>query len=137
MTSTPTFMYSFDHVPSFANVTEPGLEWCFQACHATELPFVFPSLLPVLAGGPWNFTADEADLSLFMRKAWTSFAMTGDPNPNSAPVDVWSTFNTTTSSFIHLNTPVDQAIVMDSAFREKYCDSWAYETTLPPNLFGP
>ena len=66
----PTFLYSFDVVPSYA-----GPMSFLGAFHAAEIPFVFHSL-PAQA----EFTSDEEELSKSMVKYWTNFARFGDPN---------------------------------------------------------
>ena len=59
----------------------PVADGVLGSCHALELPFVFGNLdVPALLGD-----APPAELSAAMRKAWTSFAASGDPNTDGLP----------------------------------------------------
>jgi para-nitrobenzyl esterase len=59
----------------------------FRSCHCIDLPFVFGTFdawrdAPMLAGGD---SAQMADLSAAMRRAWIAFARTGDPAHDALP----------------------------------------------------
>lgn len=55
-----------------------------KVCHADELPFVFGNAVND-KGLAQSFTAEEADLSLALRRYWIQFARSGDPNVAGAP----------------------------------------------------
>jgi len=73
----PTYMYSFQHVPSFS------LGNCYGAAHSFELPFVFPTFISYYeleyGGGQTSWTSAEEKLALFMQKSWATFAKEHKP----------------------------------------------------------
>jgi len=67
------YLYAFDWAPPASPL---------GACHTIDLPFVFGaedawSQAPMLGGRPW---AEIDALGRTVRRAWTRFARTGDPN---------------------------------------------------------
>jgi len=93
---TPTYFYSFEHLPGFA-VNEK----CLGISHSFELPFVWPGLLPAF-GNNYVFTTAEQKLSTFMRTAWTTFAAKNNPTPQ------WPGFDAASADYLVLNTPVSK-----------------------------
>lgn len=72
------YVYIFDWAPPASP---------FKSCHCIELPFVFGTLgawhkAPMLAGGD---TAQMADLSIAMRRAWIKFVGDGVPEHDGLP----------------------------------------------------
>ena len=68
--------------------------------HSEELPFVFGSLdQPSHVAHPAAGPADEA-LSKTLMRAWTRFAMTGDPNGRSLPH--WPNYDAATDPYLEL-----------------------------------
>jgi para-nitrobenzyl esterase len=72
------YTYAFDWAP---------LREAFGACHTIDLPFVFGNEAawrdaPMLGQTPW----DRVDLlGRQVRRAWTRFARSGDPNADGDP----------------------------------------------------
>ncbi|HLS76148.1 MAG TPA: carboxylesterase family protein [Nocardia sp.] len=71
----PLWQYEFDQAPFGANPVLPG------AFHAAELLYLFSSVL----GVPLPWTGDSAVFAERMRRWWTDFAHTGDPNGHGSP----------------------------------------------------
>ena len=84
-TGQPSFLYYFDHdYPSAAAAN-------LTAFHASEVPFVFGTFDKVPPGWPAiPNTAGERQLSAAMLDYWTSFARSGQPSANKAPV--WESY---------------------------------------------
>jgi para-nitrobenzyl esterase len=80
------------HAGNGASVYRYLFEWsppreAFGICHTIELPFVFGDAeawrdSPMLGGAPWD-TVDA--LGRQMRRSWTRFARSGDPNAPEDP----------------------------------------------------
>lgn len=84
----PTWLYFFSRTP-------PAKRQTLGAFHASEIPFVFDSHIPLLG-------QTEADHSLtdIMSTYWTNFAKTADPN--SADVPVWPAYSAEGDEWMHL-----------------------------------
>lgn len=105
----PTFLYSFDVVPSYASAMA-----YLGAFHAAEIPFVFHSL-------PWpaTFSSREEDLSLEMVKYWTTFARYGDPNSEDSVS--WPRYSTDGDSHLEFRL---HSIEAKRYLSKDDCDFW-------------
>lgn len=105
-TGNPVWLYFMDHVPPAFHlywpenpaIQEPGAPRSFGAYHSGDLAFVFGTTDKV--GLDWN-EKDHA-VSRMMRRYWTNFARTGDPNGDGVPS--WSPFDAGTYATQRLNT---------------------------------
>jgi para-nitrobenzyl esterase len=90
--TTPARRLADGHAAAGASVYTYAFDWApqreaFGACHTIDLPFVFGNEAawrdaPMLGQTPW----DQVDLlGRQVRRAWTSFARTGDPNADGDP----------------------------------------------------
>jgi para-nitrobenzyl esterase len=117
------YMYNFD-VPFDPAIT-PGI--FLGATHGSELAFVF--------GTSTKFTADTKAVSDRMRRYWTNFAKTGDPNGGGGDL-TWPKFSDTTN--VRINFGLQSTIVTD--FRAEECAFWRsrYDAqfTMPPTGQG-
>ncbi|AXC15887.1 putative carboxylesterase [Acidisarcina polymorpha] len=76
--SQPVYRYRFDLVTP-ADPNHPG---GIAAYHSSEIPYVFGAL-DLLQG--YNWRPEDYKMSEIMRKYWTNFAKTGDPNGDTLP----------------------------------------------------
>lgn len=110
-----TWVYLFDHIPSFNMYELIDLSFCGQAvCHGSELPFVFHTAQNL----GFSFTEEEVSLSRVMGGYWTNFA--NKQNPNGGAPD-WPEYKSETENVI-LVTPIDK---IDSRKDLKaHCEFW-------------
>lgn len=113
-TGVPTFLYQFNHVPSF----DAWGKYTFcdgHVCHGIELPFVFHAAAPF-----YNFTAAEDDLSKRMSTYWTNFAKSGNPNHPVPVQPAWPAYTASADASMELATPP----TVQTGLRASYCDFW-------------
>ncbi|XP_072488352.1 liver carboxylesterase 1-like isoform X2 [Notamacropus eugenii] len=79
----PTYMYEFQHRPSFSTNLKPET---VKADHGDEIPSVFGA--PFLRGGS---PEEEKKLSRAVMKYWANFAKNGNPNGEGLPK--WPAYN--------------------------------------------
>lgn len=79
----PIYLYTYNHLVS----VEPT---CLGVAHATELPFLFPSLLPHVFPN-YNFTESEKQLSTNMILYWSNFIRSSNPNYITSPA-MWDIY---------------------------------------------
>ena len=100
--SVNTWVYLFDHIPSFNPLDIIGITICEQAvCHTAELPFVFHTAQDM----GYSFTEEEQLLSILMMNYWTNFI--DNTNPNSADRPNWPKYKSDAENVI-LATPIDK-----------------------------
>jgi para-nitrobenzyl esterase len=110
-----TYVYFFDEHPSWAlwyangNKDDPCVEWI---CHAFDLPTIFFTeyVLPPTWPRP---TAEESALSLFVQKAWSTFARNATVDP------VWPRYDGETRLAYNLSVPLPTNVL--SGYRQDYC----------------
>jgi carboxylesterase type B len=113
--SVKTWVYLFDHVPSFNVLKLIGLNICGDAvCHGSELPFVFHTAEHI----GFDFTEEERLLSGLMVNYWANFAKNVNPNGNTPQ---WPEYKSSSSNVI-LVTPIDE-IESKKDLKAK-CDFW-------------
>jgi carboxylesterase type B len=106
-----SYVYSMEHVPGWSALKGS----CYGVSHTDEIPFVFPSTLPLLAG-LYQFTPQEQNLSMNMMISWAHFATTKNPSNSLAP---WVSWNDE-MQYTVLNLNITAA----TQFRSKYCEFW-------------
>jgi len=72
----PSYLYSFEHVPSFSGP-------CYGVAHSFELAFLFPYSFSALTSQEWRIATN-------MRDAWSSFISTGTPSMPLLPSLSWA-----------------------------------------------
>ena len=97
-------LYDFNIAWSIAN---RGL----GPCHASEISHVF--------GNPWEETDENIEVSDVMNEMWATFARSGNPNYEGAPVD-WPLFEADRDVRIQFAPGLE--ILED--FRKDECDFW-------------
>ncbi|CAH1244071.1 CES2 [Branchiostoma lanceolatum] len=88
----PTYMYLFDQPPSFFDH-----QWIGGASHGEENYFLWPSSRSDM------MTDAEKLLGLRMRRTWTDFAKTGNPNSVDLPV-IWPQYDQHSRQYLVLST---------------------------------
>ncbi|MEM7008505.1 MAG: carboxylesterase/lipase family protein [Thermodesulfobacteriota bacterium] len=118
--SMKTWVYLFDHVPSYNLFSIIGVSACKEAvCHAAEVPFVFHTAENL----GYQFTEQERILSRTMINYWTNFVKNIDPN-GILPEGIlphWPKYKSQESNVI-LVTPIDK-IVSKQDLRAR-CEFW-------------
>ena len=113
--SIETWVYLFDHIPSFNVFRIVDLLKCSEAvCHGAELPFVFHTAENM----GYEFTEEEIFLSRVMVNYWTNFVKAANPNGNNPE---WPEYKSRESNVI-LVTPIDE-IVSKKDLKAK-CSFW-------------
>lgn len=127
----PSFPYWVGPDGSVSGATPMACAVDGVVCHADELPFVF--------GNPTNtqliensFTADEADLSLALRRYWIAFARTGDPNVDgqtSWPLNdprARRFRSTGDANLLQIQAPASSIVAIndDLMAKEAFCQMW-------------
>lgn len=105
--TSPTYVYKFDHVMSFAVAGwGPNFTICYDyVCHGGDLPFVWH---PNATAFNLTYTADEEVLSRSIITYYTNFAKTGSPNKDSTgkPTALtWPVFDLASESTMRFTTP--------------------------------
>eukprot|EP00026_Physarum_polycephalum_P012360 Phypoly_transcript_12659.p1 GENE.Phypoly_transcript_12659~~Phypoly_transcript_12659.p1 ORF type:complete len:262 (+),score=39.80 Phypoly_transcript_12659:131-916(+) len=120
--SFPTFMYEFDHTPSWVK------DSCLNVTHSTELAFVF-------GGNFATYTEGEYKLANCTREYWNSFVNGEVPSSSTCGVK-WTPFEANTRNFMALN--VDPPCQMQNDFLGPYAAFWAdpaaYNASFPLTL---
>ena len=84
--TSPTWVYHFEHVPSFPSIWMPNFPYCADVvCHAAELPFLFRANTS-LAFANVSLTPGEAVMAEQMQTYWAQFAN------DAAPAASWPQF---------------------------------------------
>lgn len=115
--SPKTWMYLFDHVPSFNfwGRLGPDFSLCSKyVCHAAEIVYVFHTA----ENTGYSFTEEEKLLSRLMVQYWANFAKTLNPNGNGPK---WPEFKSDDSHVI-LVTPIDK--IIDQSSLKAHCSFW-------------
>jgi len=102
-TSTPSFLYSFEHKPNFS------VGNCLNVAHSYEIPFVFPGIFNT------TLTNEEKVLSNSMITYWTQFA-----NSVSNPQLGWPNYTFTDDTNLVLDLKLDTR----ENYRKLQCDFW-------------
>jgi para-nitrobenzyl esterase len=107
----PTYAYEFadENAPPAEGDFAGALTFPLGAYHTAELQYLFKNL--DVFGFPPAFitlTSPQATLSQTMRRYWTQFAKTGNPNVTGRVN--WPTYNTSTDLFFSLTEPRPQLI---------------------------
>eukprot|EP01113_Clastostelium_recurvatum_P031110 TRINITY_DN3854_c0_g1_i4.p2 TRINITY_DN3854_c0_g1~~TRINITY_DN3854_c0_g1_i4.p2 ORF type:complete len:272 (-),score=51.44 TRINITY_DN3854_c0_g1_i4:1004-1702(-) len=105
----PTWMYSMEHVPSFARTA------CYGVAHSYEIPFLFP-----VGFIPGNLTAAEWTLSAAMRDSWVAFVTSHAPALPTYTKLQWPQYGALNETYTTFN---DQ-ISLQTNFRESQCEFW-------------
>mgnify|MGYP001813481102 CR=1 FL=1 len=119
----PTWLYLFARTP-------PSPTQTAGAYHAAELPFVHGRRVPI-----FPMTDDDLELGSTMRRYWTSFAGSGDPNAGTAPPAGvgWPSFDPADPRWLRL----DHEIVAEPVDRtERYDILNAYRSRLVGQMAG-
>lgn len=133
---TKTYMYSYDNEADFTF----AFGSCYKATHASELPFLFPSLLRSCGLNIPAVSLLEQGLSEFMISSWTAFARYTDPNrrdPKTKSLRAssrqdstfWVEFSNVTNPYTILNRQISQG----ENYRVEYCAFWD-SNQLTPSL---
>lgn len=108
------YRFRFDLGPPPANANAPKL----GAYHSSEIEYVFGQL-DSKAGIPWR--AEDRELSELLRKYWTNFARTGDPNGPGLPkwplysaADGWSVMLLDAQSTSQADALRDRYVFLDA-----------------------
>ena len=97
-----TWVYVFDHIPSFNPLDIIGISVCDHAvCHTAELPFVFHTAQEM----GYSFTDEETQLSTLMMDYWTNFI--NNTNPNTTDKPNWPEYKSKDKNVV-LVTPIDE-----------------------------
>ena len=110
-----TYVYFFDEHPSWAkwyangNANAPCVKWI---CHAFDLPTIFFTeyVLPPSWPRP---TPEERSLSLFVQKAWSTFA-------KNATIADWPRYTGENQLVYNLSIPLPTNVL--HGYRQKFCD---------------
>lgn len=111
----PAYWYAQHHVAAGAPVwmylfgrTPPSPTQTAGAYHAADVPFVHGSTVPI-----FPMTDDDRTLGETMRRYWTRFAGTADPNPGPADSDAvaWPVFDPADPHWLRLDHEVSVAPV--------------------------
>ncbi|CAH1239406.1 BCHE [Branchiostoma lanceolatum] len=109
----PTYLYNFDHVTSFFD--HP---WIGGAAHAEENYYLWPSDVTDM------MTDEERLLGLLMRRMWSNFAKTGNPNSQELPV-TWPRYDQHSRQYLTLSTSMGPGSVQ-AHLRSKQVFFWNY-----------
>jgi para-nitrobenzyl esterase len=111
----PTFAYDFNDDAAPQRFAPPGA-FAPAATHSSELQYLFDQPnAPV----PGTLNADQEALAASMRRAWASFAASGDPSSAALP---WPSFDAS-AQVLSLVPPQPQ---VDTEFATKHhCSFWA------------
>jgi hypothetical protein len=116
------FMWNFAHIPNWVNPDNFifAAQVKFRVAHTSEIWFVFGHPPVPAALFPLPFTAEEEQMSAYMRSAWVKFATTG-----RAP---WKPWSSSLQSFRLINT-TDGGGIRDAAnFHSTRCTFWDQNT---------
>jgi len=113
---TPTFVYRYNHILSFAPAFAHMLPAICQTktCHASELPVVFGN------SGEWNFTEPEQGMVNSALDFWSAFARAGNPNAGPSQPVPWPTFTGSERPVLRLATP----LALEGHEDSTVCDFW-------------
>ena len=104
------WQYELRAQPLGANPALPG------AFHAADIPYLFNRL----GGIPVPWTGASASFAARMKRQWSTFARTGDPNAPGLPA--WTAWSPSTQRFLALELP---GSAMRSGFAEAHhCGFW-------------
>jgi len=114
-----TYFYFLTMVTGWAALQGP----CYGACHGTELPFIFPTIVTSVG---YTFTPAEANISSLLIKYWTSFAASSSPTS----VSTWPEWSGA-EQYLNINAP----FTVGSSFRPN-CGYW-WSSTVDFTTPGP
>src|SRR5690606_25188181 len=111
----PLWQYEFGQAPVGAIPVLPG------AFHAAALLYLFSSVL----GVPLPWTGDSAVFAERMRRWWTDFAHTGDPNGHGSPRwPAWPRRDDPRADGPVLTTRAEGSAVSDDFAARHHCSFW-------------
>ncbi|XP_071098229.1 cholinesterase-like [Haliotis cracherodii] len=111
-TSSPTYLYSFNHRLQSATVPK----W-MGVKHGGELPLVWGHALDPNVN--LTFTDDEKTLSRVMMSYWTNFAKFGNPNGENSSLTQWPRFETMHERYLQLD--VGSSLATSQGLRRRQC----------------
>lgn len=115
-----TWVYLFDHIPSYNLYSVIGVSECKDAvCHGAEVPFVFHTAKNI----GYEFTEDERLLSHAMINYWSNFVKNINPNDQLSGMKLsdWPRYKSDNANVILL-TPINKIISKKDLKAE--CDFW-------------
>ncbi|GAA6133314.1 hypothetical protein NBRC116188_01030 [Oceaniserpentilla sp. 4NH20-0058] len=93
------------------------------ASHAAEIPYVLSD------GSGFEGNEDQAALSAAMIKYWTTFAKTGNPNPNHSQLVQWPAFSAVENNMLELGTGDNFKVLAEADFNNTHnCGYWNIPT---------
>lgn len=109
------YTYEFDdpNAPNYPGVVNPNLP--LGPTHTSELAYLFD-----LNGQPAPFDAAQQQLAAQMIQYWTTFARTGNPNPQGLPA--MPHYSTATDQFLSLRPPGNEVITNYAT--DHHCTLW-------------
>lgn len=113
----PVYGYEFNYAD--APMYMPKASFPYGAAHTVELQFIFPQFRGG-SGTAHELSTSEKELGTTMRRYWTNFANSG--NPNSAGLPAWPKFTRETSLVMSMNLPKSASI--DNFRSDHQCDFW-------------
>jgi len=94
----------------------------FGAAHTNELQFLFPGFHGA-TGTRHPLTPAEQQLAATMRRLWTNFAKTRDPNRGAGPTPAWTPYDPVRDDLLVLETP--NAHMQGAPYNDaRQCDLW-------------
>jgi len=117
-----TYIYSFEHTPSYSPLADNVLCTTDAVCHTAELPFVFRSMgfYP-----PDAFSPAEQPLALHMQTYWALFA--SEPDINDFANSGWRPYLNSTHVFVFDEATPSPGAPRGTKYRDSrqhYCNFW-------------
>ena len=113
----PVYGYEFNYAD--APMYMPKASFPYGAAHTIELQFIFPQFHGG-SGIMHELSAPEKSLGLTMRRYWTNFARSGNPNRTGLPA--WPKFSRASDLVMSMNLPKPAPI---GTFRSDHqCEFW-------------
>ncbi|EFC39235.1 predicted protein [Naegleria gruberi] len=120
------YQYVFSYV-------QPKLGPCYGAPHASELPYLFPSILDEIKNNPdlsgmfsdsqnLEFSDKDRKISDSMIYYWTNFIKYGKPDGENPKEEFpnWISFNRCEEKLLYIDIPLK----MEQAMKETICNFW-------------
>jgi para-nitrobenzyl esterase len=113
----PVYGYEFNYAD--APMYMPKASFPYGAAHTVELQFIFPQFHGG-SGTLHELSVPEKALGLTMRRYWTNFAKSGNPNRTGLPA--WPKFSRASDLVMSMNLP--KPAPMDTFRSDHQCDFW-------------